>query len=390
MKKEVDCGELAAMSSSEFSARYIPKRIPGQSVRAADFLNGRSHSEAIEAGLASRATTGVPFILILDKQNWILDRAILLPSHTELVIDGCTLKLGDGVFDNIIRVAGIQPNPSDPYGFCQVHPTENIRITGLNEAVIEGAEQPYEGKNPKTGETTKWVGDFYGWRTVGILLSCTTGYEISGFTMRKTHCWAISQGQCSHGYLHDIVFQTDVKNGDGIDFRNGCSFSFVENISGSTSDDTIACTALSGAGRYALPTSKAVYPMQPEGRYFKGYIADIHDIVIRNISTVGKHHGVICLATSPRVYNIIIDNVVEESPSNREAVVRIYTGYGDGYIKGNISNISVSTIVSKGALYAVMVKAEVKDVTFTGITQLKKDGETHFFEGESDNLTLHD
>ena len=32
--------------------------------------------------------------------------------------------------------------------------------------------------------------------------------------MRKTQCWAISQGQCSFGYLHDIIFQTDVKNGD--------------------------------------------------------------------------------------------------------------------------------------------------------------------------------
>lgn len=390
MKKEVDCGELTAMSSREFNARYIPKRILGQSVRAADFLKGRSHSQAIEAGLAARERADVPVILILDKQNWTIDRAIILPSHTELVIDGCTLKLADGVFDNIIRVAGIQPNPADPYGFCQVEPTENIRITGLNKAVIEGAEQPYEGKNPKTGEITKWVGDFYGWRTVGILLSCTTGYEISGFTMCKTHCWAISQGQCSCGYLHDIIFQTSVKNGDGIDFRNGCSFSFVENISGSTSDDTIACTALSAAGSYLTPTSKYVYPMQPEGRDFKDYIADIHDIAIRNISTVGHHHGVICLATTPKVYNILIDNIVEESPSSREAVVRIYTGYGNGYQKGNISNIYVSNVVSKGALYAVLVKAEVKDVTFTSITQMNKDGVTHLFEGQSDNLTIHD
>ena len=180
--KKVDCGELVALSNREFDARYIPKRVPCPTVRAAEFLKGRSHSEAIEAAQAS-VEAGKPVTIVLDGKNWIIERAILLPSHTELIIDGCTLKLADGVFDNIIRVAGIQPDPSDPYGFCKVRPTENIRITGRNEAVIEGADKPYEGKNPKTGRITKWVGDFYGWRTIGILLSHTKGYEISGF------CW---------------------------------------------------------------------------------------------------------------------------------------------------------------------------------------------------------
>lgn len=290
-----------------------------------------------------------------------------MPSHTELVIDGCTLKLADGVFDNIIRVAGIQPNPSDPFGLCKVSATENIRITGLNRAVIEGADNPYEGKNPKTGEVVPWVGDYYGWRTIGIMLSHTKGYEVSGVTMCKTHCWAISQGQSSCGYFHDIVFQTSVKNGDGIDFRNGCSFFFVENVSGSTSDDTVACTALNGT--YLTPESHYVYPMQPEGNNFQGDAADVHDIVIRNISTGGSCHGVICLSTSPRVYNISIDNVVEQALSNREAVVKIYTGYGSGYKAGNISNISVSNVIANGARCAVMVKAEVRDVVLTSFAR---------------------
>jgi len=369
MTKEVDFGVLDKMSSSEFVDRYIPKRIDGQVIKAADFLNGRSHSEAIEAGLASREA-GAPIVLVLDKQNWIIDRAIILPSYTELVIDGCMLKLADGVFDNIIRVAGIHPNPEDPYGFCKVSPTENIRITGLNNAVIDGADNPYVGKNPKTGKITTWVGDFYGWRTIGIMLSHTKGYEVSGFTMRKTHCWAISQGQSSYGYFHDIVFQTSVKNGDGIDFRNGCSFFFVDNISGSTSDDTVACTALNST--WLTPESNYVYSMQPEGLNFKDDAADIHDIAIRNISTGGSDHGVICLSTSPRVYNISIDNVVEQAPSTREAVVKIYTGYGSGYKAGNLSNISVSNVTSNGAKYAVLVKAEVKDVVFSNVEGLKE------------------
>ena len=78
----------------------------------------------------------------------------------------------DGVFDNIIRAAGVKSDPANPNGACAaVEPTENIRITGRNNAVIEGADNPYTAANPKTGVVEKWLGDYFGWRTVGILLS---------------------------------------------------------------------------------------------------------------------------------------------------------------------------------------------------------------------------
>ena len=386
-RKLVYCGELAALSSAEFAERYVPRGARGPRLRAVDFLPGRTHSEAIEAAIASAGDSGPSAVVVLDTCDWLIDRAILLPSNLELVIDGCTLKLADSVFDNIIRVAGIQPSPADPNGVCAVvEPTENIRITGRNNAVIEGADNPFKAANPKTGVVEEWTGDYFGWRTVGILLSRVGRYEISGFTMRKTHCWAISQEQCSHGYLHDIVFNTNVKNGDGIDFRNGCSFCLVDAISGTTSDDTVACTALNGS--YITPESKYIYPMQPMGLDFAGAAADIHDIVIRNVRTGGRHHGVICLATAPSVYNVAIENVLEEAVSTREACVRIYTGYGSGYRKGNLRNISVTNVVSRGARFAVMVKADVKDVQFSGIRQLREGAATHLFEGESENLSI--
>jgi len=369
------CGNLADISKEEFIETYLPKSAPATRTRAYDFLKGRTHSEAIEAAIASAEKSGSS--IVLDTQDWLIDRAILLPSNVELIIDGCRLKLADHVFDNLVRVAGLLPNPEDPNGPClAVEPTVNIKITGYNGAILEGADHPYTMANPRTGVVEEWVGDYFGWRTVGILLSTTKRYEISGFTMRKMHCWAISQDDCTYGYLHDIAFDTDVKNGDGIDFRNGCSYCLVENISGSTSDDTIACTALDAT--VALSNSKYIYPMQPMGWEYSADDPDIHDIVIRNIRTGGQHHGVICLATSPSVYNIRIDNVQEEQPSSREAVVKIYTGYGSGYREGNLRNIVVSNITSQGAAYAVMVKAAVRDVQFFNIRQLNPEGALHF------------
>jgi hypothetical protein len=382
---DVFCGELSTLAGTEFARRFLPRQPEPRRLRAAEFLRGRTHSEAIEAALA--AAQGSPAVVTLDAQDWLIDRAIRLPSHTELAIDGCRLKLADGVHDNLIRSAGIEPDPENPSGPCRaVQPVEDIRITGRNGAQLEGADNPLVARNPKTGVVEPWLGDFFGWRTVGIQLSRVSRFEIAGFRMRKTHCWAISHEQCTHGYLHDLVFDTHVKNGDGIDFRNGCAFCLVENISGVTSDDTIACTALNGS--YIRPESKYVYPMQPMGCDFPAGAADIHDIVIRNIRTGGRHHAVICLATSPQVYNIAIENVVEEAASTRESCVSIYTGYGAGYRQGNLRNISVRHVVSRGARYAVQVRADVRDVQFRDIRQLNPGAATHLFEGQSDNLVI--
>lgn len=404
--RDIFCGELAGLSGNEFAERFLGMRKPGKAVRAADFLQGRTHSEAIEAALAAEP---VPGIVVLDSQDWLINRAILLPSDTELVIDGCKLKLSDGVHDNIIRSAGIMPDPSNPNGKCiSVEPVENIRISGHNGAVLEGADKPYIAANPKTGEAEPWLGDYFGWRTVGIQLSQVSRYEISGFTMRKTHCWAISQEFCSLGLLHDIVFDTDVKNGDGINFRNGCSFCMVENIFGTVSDDMVACTALNGS--YITPESAYVYPMQPMGSDFTGDPASIHDIVIRNLRFAhqcvrrGKWrgasrdvicgHAVICLATSPEVYNILIENIEQqfnlEQKLNPCPCVEIYTGYGTGYRSGNLRNIRISGVVSCEASCAVKIRAAVKDVMIAGVKQLNSGGVSHLLEGDSENLVIVD
>lgn len=358
-------------------------------IRAVDFLKNATSSDAIEQAIASRKSSEESLTIVLDSQDWIIERAILLPSNTTLVIDGCKLKLADGVFDNIIRSAGIKPDPHNPNGTClSVEPVQNLGIIGMNGAVIEGADNPYTAPNPQTGVTEKWVGDFFGWRTVGILFSAVSHYEIAGLAIQKTHCWAISQDAgCHHGHLHDIVFDTQVKNGDGIDFRNGCAHCLVENISGVTSDDTIACTALNASVTAYNP--KYIWPMQPMDCPAEGADnTDIHDIIIRNVTTTGSHHSVICLATSPSVYNITIENIIEEKPSDREACVKLYTGYGAGYEKGNLRNITVRNVVSLGARYAVMVNADVKDVLFENIRQNNKNGDNHRFIGDSENLRL--
>ena len=381
-------GPLAAMCREQFIAEHGPRLPSPRQIKAADYLTGRSPSGAIAAALAARASDDEAISVVLEGRDWVVTEAVVLPSNTELVIDGCRLKFADGVFDNIVRLAQLRPDPANPNGPCiDCKPVHDIRLVGRNGAAIEGAEHPFVGVNPKTGVKEPWLGDFFGWRTLAVLVSSASRYEIAGLMIRKTYCWAISQEQSREAYLHDLRFETEVKNGDGIDFLNGCSLGWVENISGHTSDDTVACSALDNT--LLLMNPRYIWPMQAMGYPAPGSPGmDTHDILVRNVTTTGKHHGIICLATSPSVYNITIDGFREASASEREAVVKIYTGYGNSYKLGNLRNIAVTDVVSRGAKFAVMVKTGVRDVSFANVRQLRAGADIKSFTGQSERLVF--
>ena len=379
---------FAQLGREEFLRLHAPKFASPRRIRAGDFLEGRTDSEAIEAAQASRKDPAEPVTIVLDGRSWRIDRAIVLDSNTELLIDGCTLKLANGVFDNVIRIARLKPNPADPNGAClAMQPVHDVKVTGLHGAVVEGPDHPRVAPNPKTGVTESWLGDFFGWRTIGILAAGATRYEVGGLTMRKTQCWAISQEHCRSAYVHDLVFQTTVKNGDGIDFRNGCECGLVENISGHTSDDTVACTALDNT--VLKVNARYIWPMQAMG--YPAPARAMRTFTTSSFVTSPPREAATRSSAwqpRPRSTDILIDGVHETAPSSREACVSIYTGYGTGYQPGNLHDIVVRNVSSLGAQYAVMVKADVQDVSFAGIRQAKQAGKVYLFTGKSKNLTI--
>ncbi|MBQ1979476.1 MAG: hypothetical protein II228_06420, partial [Alistipes sp.] len=224
------------------------------------------------------------------------------------------------------------------------------------------------------------MGDFFGWRTHMFSFSRGVNIEIQNLKLRQTMCWAISFDNCQQVHVHDIDIVSSVKNGDGIDFRSGCNHCIVENITGFTSDDTVACTALSQGKLEKKEPSRYLSSSEPYNCSHKNIDGDIHHITIRNIHTGGHHHGVICLAANGnKVYDIDIDNVFETDNGDREATVKIYTGYGSGYQKGDIHNVRVSNVVSKKSKYSVMVACEAENLSFGNIEQKKSNG-TLFYE----------
>ncbi len=336
-----------------------------------DYLAGCAcDSDAVRACLAA-ASGFAEKRIVFDRKDWSLCEAVLLENHTHIIIDGCTVQLADFTYDNVFRGKNVIVDENEPYGTPKAClAAEDIKIEGRRGAVISGPVKKKRGYHAVLEEEQDMVGDFWGWRTFLISLSNCSGLEICGLTFKNACGWAMSFDMCRGGHIHDIVFDTHVKNGDGVDMRSGCHNFTVERVCGTTSDDTVACTALYSEGQ-KYPLKNYLYTLEPsiciQNR--EAYDRDISDIMVKNIKTGGMHHAVICLAANGnRVYNIHIENIEEPNADlYREATVKLYTGYGSGYSKGDIHSINVKNIFGRYAKNTVYCNAEVENVRLENI-----------------------
>ncbi|GAB6123936.1 glycoside hydrolase family protein [Dysgonomonas termitidis] len=357
-------------------------------VKPEDF-EGKNISEKISNALGFLEECNGGTILFKDTAVYLITEAIALPSNTTMVVDGCKIKLADQTFDNIIRSGNLDIDEQNPNSYVkQLLPAKNIRITGKNGAVIEGAENFYEGVNPKTGVREKWLGDYWGWRNFTILFSYVDGFEISGLKVQKTHSWGIVlTNGCKNGHVNNLELHTTVKNGDGISVIQGGSDILIENITGETSDDSIILAAFDES-RWS--NNKYVFPLLPVSYSDYSYGGDIHDITCRNIETSGIHHVMILLPSQPKIYNIYCSNISDGPKGGKRKVIRIYGNgqYGQGFKPGNMYNIYMNGILSYKADIALEFLAPVHNSHFNKIIQLNPVGKDIQTDPENVNVRV--
>lgn len=317
------------------------------------------------------------------RNTWLLDSAILVESGTVLELDNCHLKLSDRCRDNMIRSANCG------LGIREIAPVRDIRIRGLGNVVLEGADHPRA-----TGDSGKRLGErTYGtdagvagesqtgdWRNIGILMACVENFSIQGLHMRDTHCWAISLERCSHGTLRDLDFastehtlidgeQATILNQDGIDLRMGCHDILIENVTGHSGDDLVALTAIPGQSEAGSTGSTMVSSTRDRG----GGLDDIRHVIIRNVRGYcqGGHHIVRLLNTSGvRMHDILIDGLMDTSPPGLrcKAALKIGdSGYGGGVAPlGDTYRVMVTRVLSR-AQYAVLIGGSLCDSVITDV-----------------------
>ncbi|MBQ8731292.1 MAG: hypothetical protein IJY82_00490 [Oscillospiraceae bacterium] len=395
-------------------------------VNANDF-HRQTDSDTLQSAIQNRGADGIVLIPPRagqedpERSYWLLDRAILLPENTTVILQNCTIKLSDRCRDNFFRTANCGMGINEP------EPIRNIHLQGEGLCVLQGADHPratgdggkilacpcpYEPED--LCRLADWVpadrkaacapdfGDLhshsYGtdagkedqsplgdWRGIGILFANTENFSIRNLKIVESHGWGISLEACSFGSVEKVEFDAcmskvidgmrqNMENQDGVDIRNGCHHITIANISGQTGDDMVALTAV------------ALDEFVPGGALCSTHVMnsdwskrdrDIHDIIIRNV--IGYSHlcyNVRLLACNTHIYNIVIDGVVDTSPPEIRHFGGILLGEGDSAYGKNLpdglSAITVSNVICN-SIDAIVVGGYLKDSAITNVINRNPD-----------------
>ena len=371
-----------------------------------------------------------------ERDWWLIDRAILIPPNTTVVMVNCKIKLSDNCRDNFFRTDNCGLGIEDPAQ------SQNIHIKGIGTCILEGADHPRStgdaGKtiaNPcpyKDEDLIKyapWISDEeknegvvtwdnrhnhsfgtdagndnesqYGdWRNVGILFANTIDFSIDNVKIVNSHGWGISLEACTYGTVKNIAFDatmhkeidgmdSNTENQDGIDIRNGCNNITISNITGRTGDDIVALTAIADTNYKPGGSLCSTHVMHND---WNRRDPSIHDIIIRDI--IGYSNlcfAVRMLPVGTKIYNIIVENVNCMSPIEGQQQGAFVLGggwYGECLPK-SLSNITISNIISN-AQCVVNVAGYLKDSIITNVVNVNKDGDAFFVQCERglDNVMI--
>jgi len=353
-------------------------------------------NQAIRAGSARGVRVVIP------RQNkarggtrdtWLLDSAILVEDGTTLILDNCHIKLSDRCRDNMIRSGNCG------LGITVIRPMRHVHITGVGNVVLKGADHPRAtGDSAKTlGKRTfgtdagvegeSQTGD---WRNIGILLASVEHFSIEGLAIRDSHCWAISLERCAFGRVRDVHFESagfkvidgvrqTILNQDGLDLRQGCHDISIERITGSTGDDLVALTNIHHASAVAGSDRST---MVSAASRREGGLDDIRNIFLKQISghSRGGHHVVRFLnAGGLRLYNIVLDGLIDTSPPGRPCMATLKIGdanpaWGGVTPLGDTNRLLLSNITGTSR-HTILIAGSLTDSCISNVVRYAATGE---------------
>ena len=205
-------------------------------VCANDFIC-KTDSDTIQNAIDNRSVDGVVVIpprcseAEPERDYWLLDKAILLPADTTIILQNCTIKLSDKCRDNFFRSANCG------LGIEYPERIENIHIRGEGTCTLLGADHPRAtGDGSKTlanpcpynkediirlgkWKPEQWHDYSYGtdagkegesqygdWRGIGILLANVEHFSVENLRIVDSHGWGISLEECANGRVSRIEF----------------------------------------------------------------------------------------------------------------------------------------------------------------------------------------
>ncbi|MBP5640617.1 MAG: hypothetical protein J6X55_14125 [Victivallales bacterium] len=393
---------------------------------------GLTDNERIEAAIRERESNTVVIpqrISDIEPERtwWLLDRAILLPSNTTVILQNCKIKLSDKCRDNFFRSANCG------YGIKNIEPAENIHIKGVGDCVLEGADHPRSTGDaskilacpcPKnfSGSPNPTFDDLhrhsYGtdalvegesptgdWRNIGILMAQVSHLTSENIRIIEPHAWAISMEACAFARLSHIEFKACMtrvidgmeqnnENQDGINLRNGCHDVIISDISGTTGDDVIALSAF--ASQFKKRKNGELSATQVMGNDWEKREKGIRNVIIRNVMAypAGGCLMIRLNATDgAEIRHVVIDGIIDTSPDDfilKNTNRSINLGHAPGIIgepghpygnqqEQSLFDITVSNVISN-ARYAISISGGLQNAFISNIINRKANGQAVFIE----------
>ncbi|WP_199117500.1 hypothetical protein [Pedobacter sp. ASV28] len=307
---------------------------------------------------------------------WLIDQAILLPGDFELELNNCKIKLSDKCRDNFIRSANAG------LGIKDIVPLKNIKIVGIGNVMLEGANNPRStGDHNKTLSTNPngYVQSYGtdagkpnenqkgGWRNHAIILAHVDVFEISGITLKDYHGHGLVLERSTNGVVKDITFEVrqavnvagvekQVLNQDGLGLRFGCRNIIISNCKGRSGDDFINI-GLTDTGVEAGKENVNVV----SGSIYSGEQDNISNIYLQNWQDFYSisHRAIRIMPVGKlKIKNVFIENMVI-NPLSKQGLVAEYAE--------NIKGLFVRNMISHHQIKAKGISdASFRDIFYVG------------------------
>lgn len=307
----------------------------------ADGIMGTSDSESIQNAVDAASEQGVALVVIprmnlrRGKAMWELDKAIKVPSNTTIVFLHAYLRQADFCYENMF----INSRAYEHEGRCIAHEEHDLIFSGIGDVVLDGGTP--NGLLEKTCNLYGLPDKRY---NATVLFNNVRNLVLENMQFRQSRWYGTYFIHCDTCRISGLDFDEweDCCNRDGVDIRSGCHNFLVENITGTTGDDTVALNNLGNDGN--------------DGRAVAGKDPDTLNMVIRNVkSDAGRWFTVRLLCQDRHLeQNFLLDTIMDvscnENKKNVDATVMI--GSHEYHYKipaelGDLAHLTIRDVYSR-------------------------------------------
>ena len=286
--------------------------------------------------------------------KWVFEKAVRIPSNMTIVFLHCYIQHQDFMYENLFTNSRAYENE----GRCIAHEEHDLTFTGVGDAVLDGAKQ--NGLKEKTcflyGLPDKRP-------NATVLFNNVRDMVLENFQIRDSRWYGTYFIHCDTVRISNLDFDNgeDFCNRDGVDIRQGNHNFLIENITGTTGDDTVALNNLGNDGN--------------DGRYVEGKDMDTLNMVMRNIkSDAGRWFTVRLLCQDRHLeQHFTLDTIMDvsrrENQKRVDAVVMV--GSHEYHYKipaelGDLAHLTIRDVYSR-ANYGVALGGYSDDVDISNV-----------------------